>query len=80
MSTRNGSKAQFGPPPATAAIQFRPFRIGAEISACNRTYYEWGHVRAGNLVHRQISAGHAATLRHAISNYRLASKLLRDWE
>jgi hypothetical protein len=43
-------------------------------------YFEWGHMRAGKLVHRQVSAQHAAALRHAIANYRLAKQLLRDWE
>jgi hypothetical protein len=43
-------------------------------------YFEWGHMRAGKLVHRQVSAPHAAALRHAINNYRLVRKLLRDWE
>lgn len=43
-------------------------------------YFEWGHMHAGKLVHRQVSAGHAAALRRAISNYRVVRKLLRDWE
>lgn len=43
-------------------------------------YFEWGHMRAGKLVHRQVSAQHAAVLRRAINNYRMARKLLRDWE
>ena len=37
-------------------------------------------MRAGKLVHRQVSAQHAAVLRRAINNYRMARKLLRDWE
>jgi hypothetical protein len=43
-------------------------------------HFEWGHMRAGKLVHRQVSAQHAAALRSAIANYRLVKKLLRDWE
>ena len=43
-------------------------------------YFEWGYMRAGKLAHRQVSAQHAAVLRHAIKNYRMARKLLRDWE
>jgi len=43
-------------------------------------YFEWGYMRAGKLVHRQVSAQHAAVLRRAINNYRMARKLLRDWE
>jgi hypothetical protein len=43
-------------------------------------YFEWGHMHAGRLVHRQVSAQHAAVLRRAITNYRLVRQLLRDWE
>ncbi|HVB82777.1 MAG TPA: DUF6788 family protein [Candidatus Binataceae bacterium] len=43
-------------------------------------YFEWGHMHAGKLVHRQVSAQHAAELRRAIANYRLVRKLLRNWE
>jgi len=43
-------------------------------------YFEWGHMRAGKLVHRQVSAEQAAALRQAIANYRELRKLLRDWE
>ena len=43
-------------------------------------YFEWGHMRAGKLVHRQVSAQHGAYLRKAIGNYREAKKLLREWE
>jgi len=37
-------------------------------------------MRGGKLVHRQVSADHAAALRHAIANYRLVKTLLHDWE
>lgn len=37
-------------------------------------------MRGGKQVHRQVSAVHAAALRHAIANYRLVKKLIRDWE
>ena len=37
-------------------------------------------MRGGRLVHRQVSAEHAAALREAIANYRRVKKLLRDWE
>jgi hypothetical protein len=43
-------------------------------------YFEWGHMRSGKLVHRQISAGHADALRAAIENYRMTRKLLQEWE
>lgn len=49
-------------------------------SARHGPYFEWGHMRAGKLVHRQVSEQHAAALRSAIANYRLVKKLLRDWE
>ena len=37
-------------------------------------------MRAGKLVHRQVSAKHATALRRAIANYREVQKLLRAWE
>jgi hypothetical protein len=43
-------------------------------------YFEWGHMHAGKLVHRQVSAQHGAMLRRGINNYRLVRKLLRHWE
>ena len=43
-------------------------------------YFEWGFMRGGKLVHRQVSPDHAAALRHAIANYRLVKTLLHDWE
>ena len=43
-------------------------------------YFEWGFMRGGKQVHRQVSAVHAAALHHAIANYRLVKKLIRDWE
>ena len=43
-------------------------------------YYEWGFMRGGRLMHRQVSAERAAALRQAIANYRKVRKLLRDWE
>jgi len=38
-------------------------------------YFEWWHMRTGKLVHRQVSAQHAAVLRRAIINDRMVS----DW-
>src|SRR5271169_1859525 len=55
-------------------------RCAQDPAARHGPYYEWGHMRAGKLVHRQVSAQHAAMLRRAINNYRLVRKLLRDWE
>ena len=52
----------------------------SDPAARHGPYFEWGHMRAGRLVHRQVSAQHAAYLRKAIGNYREAKKLLREWE
>lgn len=43
-------------------------------------YYEWGHMKAGKLVHRMVTAEQAEILRRAIANYRRARKLMRAWE
>jgi len=36
-------------------------------------------MRAGKLIHRQVSAEQAELLRQAIDNHRYAQQLLRDW-
>lgn len=43
-------------------------------------YIEWGHMVGGKLVHRQISAQQALSIRVAIDNFRMVKKLLREWE
>ena len=43
-------------------------------------YYEWGHMRAGKLVHRSVTAEQAALLEQAIANYRKARQLMQAWE
>ena len=43
-------------------------------------YIEWGHMRGGKLVHRQVSPTQAQALRLAIDNNRKLKKLLRQWE
>ncbi|HEY0801833.1 MAG TPA: DUF6788 family protein [Steroidobacteraceae bacterium] len=43
-------------------------------------YYEWGHMKAGKLVHRTVSPEQAIILRLAIANYRKAKKLMQAWE
>jgi hypothetical protein len=43
-------------------------------------YFEWGHMRAGKLIHRQVPTQQAHALRQAIANYRQVKKLLREWE
>jgi hypothetical protein len=52
----------------------------SDPAARHGPYFEWGHMRAGKLVHRQVSAKHAAALRSAIANFRMVKRLLRDWE
>jgi hypothetical protein len=55
-------------------------RCAHDPSARHGPYYEWGHMKGGKLVHRTVSPEQAATLRLAIANYRIAKKLMKDWE
>jgi len=55
-------------------------RCAHDPSARHGPYYEWGHMHAGKLVHRVVSAEQAEVLRQAIANYRRLKKLLRGWE
>jgi hypothetical protein len=55
-------------------------RCAQDPAARHGPYYEWGHMRAGKLVHRVVSAEQAEVLREAIANYRKLKKLLRGWE
>jgi hypothetical protein len=55
-------------------------RCALDPAARHGPYYEWGHMRAGKLVHKMVSPKQAVTLRLAIANYRKVRKLLRDWE
>jgi hypothetical protein len=55
-------------------------RCATDPSARHGPYYQWGHMRGGKLVHRTVSTQQAAALRHAIANYRMVRKLLREWE
>jgi hypothetical protein len=55
-------------------------RCAKDPAARHGPYYEWGHMRAGKLVHRLVSADQAEVLRRAITNYRKLKKLLRRWE
>jgi hypothetical protein len=55
-------------------------RCAHDPAARHGPYYEWGHMRAGKLVHRVVSAEQAEVLRQAIANYRKLKKLLRGWE
>ncbi|EQD28314.1 hypothetical protein B2A_14990, partial [mine drainage metagenome] len=55
-------------------------RCAQDPAARHGPYYEWGHMKAGKLVHRLVSAEQATLLRRAIANYRRFRKLLRTWE
>jgi hypothetical protein len=55
-------------------------RCAEDPAARHGPYYEWGHMKAGKLVHRTVSPQQAGILRLAIANYRKAKKLLRSWE
>jgi hypothetical protein len=55
-------------------------RCAHDPRARHGPYYEWGHMHAGKLVHRRVSAAQAEVLRQAIANYRRLKKLLRRWE
>lgn len=55
-------------------------RCAQDPTARHGPYYEWGHMKQGKLVHRQVSAAQAELLRQAIENYRAVQQLLREWE
>ena len=55
-------------------------RCAHDPEARHGPYYEWGHMRAGKLVHRVVSAEQAEVLHEAIANHRRLKKLLRGWE
>ena len=55
-------------------------RCAHDPAARHGPYFEWGHMKAGKLVHRLVSAEQAVLLRRAIDNYRRLRKLLRSWE
>jgi len=55
-------------------------RCAQDPAARHGPYYEWGHMRAGKLVHRLVSPEQAELLGRAINNYRKLKKLLRSWE
>src|SRR3989442_4449 len=55
-------------------------RCALEPPPRHRPYYDWGHMQAGKLVHRRLSAAQAELLGPAIANYRKVKKLLRAWE
>jgi hypothetical protein len=55
-------------------------RCAHDPAARHGPYYDWGHMQAGKLVHRRLSAAQAERLRPAIANYREVKRLLRAWE
>ena len=55
-------------------------RCAQDPAARHGPYYEWGHMKAGKLIHRLVSAEQASLLRRAIANYRRLRKLLHFWE
>jgi len=55
-------------------------RCAQDPEARHGPYYEWGHMKAGKLVHRTVSPKQATILRLAIANYRKAKKLMQAWE
>jgi hypothetical protein len=55
-------------------------RCRKDPAARHGPYYEWTHMKAGKLAHRNLSPQQAELLRAAIANYRKVKKLIRDWE
>jgi hypothetical protein len=55
-------------------------RCAQDSAARHGPYYQWGHMKAGKLVHRLVSPEQAKLLRVATVNYRRVKKLLRAWE
>jgi hypothetical protein len=55
-------------------------RCAQDPQARHGPYYEWGHMKAGKLVHHTVSPEQASLLRAAIANYRKVKKLLQAWE
>ena len=55
-------------------------RCAQDPNARHGPYIEWGHMKGGKLVHRQVSPEQAAILELAIANQRKAKKLLQAWE
>ena len=43
-------------------------------------HYQWDRMKAGRLVHRNVTPEQAAFLRRAIANYQKAKKLMKAWE
>jgi len=52
-------------------------RYAQDPQARHGSYCEWGHMKAGRLVHRTVTPEQATLLRDAIANYRKAKKLMQ---
>ena len=55
-------------------------RCAQDPNARHGPYFEWGHMKAGKLVHRMVSPEQATILQLAIANHRKAKKLMQAWE
>lgn len=55
-------------------------RCAQNPDARHGPYYEWGHMKAGRLVHRMVTPQQAELLQRAIANHRHAKKLIQAWE
>jgi hypothetical protein len=71
----------------SGSITKRTKTCGKAQCACHRDpasrhgpYYEWTRWEGKRLVHSVISAETAELLSQAVSNYKKARRLLRDWE
>jgi hypothetical protein len=71
----------------SGSVTRRMKTCGKARCACHRDpasrhgpYYEWTRWEGKRLVHSVISAETAELLREAVSNYKEARRLLREWE
>ena len=55
-------------------------RCAQDPDARHGPYYEWGHMKAGKLVHRMVSPEQASILELGIVNHRKAKQLMKAWE
>lgn len=55
-------------------------RCAQDPAARHGPYYQWGHMKAGKLMHRLVSPEQAKLLQVATANYRKMKKLMRIWE
>lgn len=55
-------------------------RCAQDIDARHGPYFEWGHMQAGKLVHRTVTADQAVALELAIANHRTIQAALKEWD